>query len=569
MATAIDQQTGLPEGFVLDVPPSSPLQPSNGGLPEGFVLDAPPTGEPAEQEAGLIGRIGEDLSGRIESSLESVGRDRGLLNNLLARGSGLTQFQVAGDVAGAGLDVIGEAGSAAIGKVGELAQKIAPETSATVSDFVSAKAEEFTDFAADKLNALAQTEIGQLGIEAAQDTAEAWQAFSDEHPTVAADIADTVGAAGNIALVLAPVKGAPKGGGAIGPKQPGLLGRAVGALDKSVITKQKGFIDDLVKPLSIKKVRESEIKRSVEGKGFFGGRTVTPSSFEAEIAGTVGKVAGVKQSNTLLQNLNSIQTGLTNEAENLTTLLKGSNVKIPRPNTKRTMETVLAKLKSDSLLVGDAAKTGEKVFDKARKLLLSNPNTPAGVLKSRKQLDAWVKKQSTRAFDPKTENALSVSLGEIRQSMNDIISNSVPNIAVKESLKKQTNLFRAIDNIAPKAAKEAQTAIGRMAASISKELGITNILDPKMTLALSALGLGAIASPTSAAVAGAGVLAVKGAKSAVTSKASKQAVSKILRATDKAIAKATARGSVDLAKKLRADRALVIEFVKSKEDERK
>lgn len=567
MATAIDQQTGLPEGFVLDVPPSSPLQPSNGGLPEGFVLDAPPTGELAEQEAGLIGRIGEDLSGRIESSLESVGRDRGLLNNLLARGSGLTQFQVAGDVAGAGLDVIGEVGSATIGKVGELAQKIAPETSATVSDFVSAKAEEFTDFAADKLNALAQTEIGQLGIEAAQDTAEAWQEFSDEHPTVAADIADTVGAAGNIALVLAPVKGAPKG--AIGPKQTGLLGRAAGALDDSIIAKQKSFVDDLVRPLSTKKVRESQIKRSVEGGGLFGGRTVTPSSFEAEIAGTVGKVAGVKPSNTLLQNLNAVQSGLTNEAENLTTLLKGSNVKIPRPNTKRTMETVLAKLKSDSLLVGDAAKTGEKVFDKARKLLLSNPNTPAGVLKSRKQLDAWVKKQSTRAFDPKTENALSVSLGEIRQSMNDIISNSVPNIAVKESLKKQTNLFRAIDNIAPKAAKEAQTAIGRMAASISKELGITNILDPKMTLALSALGLGAIASPTSAAVAGAGVLAVKGAKSAVTSKASKQAVSRLLRATDKAIAKATARGSVDLAKKLRADRALVIEFVKSKEDERK
>lgn len=556
MAEPIEQQAQLPKGFVLDEPRVTEL-------PEGFVLDEP------DQEPGLIGRIGEDLSARIDSSVESATRDRSLLNTLLARGSGLTQFQVAGDVAGAGLDVIGEVGSAAIGAAGDLAKKVAPETSATISDFVSTKAEEFTDFASEKLNALSQTEIGKRGIAAAQDTAEAWQAFSDEHPTVAADIADTVGAAGNIALAFAPVKTTPKGAGIIGPKKPGLLKRAAGALDDSVIKKKKNFVDDLVKPLSVKKVRESEIKRTVEGKGLFGGRKITPSSFESEIAGTVGKIKEVKQSNTLLQNLNAVQSGLTDEAETLTALLKGSNVKIPRPDTKRTMETVLAKLKSDSLLVGDAAKTGEKVFDKARKLLLSNPNTPAGVLKSRKQLDAWVKKQSTRAFDPKTENALSVSLGEIRQSMNDIISNSVPNIAVKESLKKQTNLFRAIDNIGPKAAKEAQTAVGRMAASISKELGITNILDPKMTLALSALGLGTIASPTAAATLGTGVLAVKGAQSAVTSKASKQAVSRLLRATDRAIAKTTAKGAVDLAKKLRADRALVLEFVKSREDKRK
>ena len=501
------------------------------------------TDQPEAQAApNLLDRIGERLGERgdileeltaapPESTVESLGKGFQLLGNV---------------VAGGALDVMGEVVSTGFNSMTELASKLTPDI---IEDPIVDKVKE-------AFTSAVGTDIAQAAIRAAGQGIEAYQAWANENP----EAAKNINAAANIALVALPVKGKPKVSAIKAPVKAGRLVRGAKALEDGIVKKRTSFVDDLIKPLATKKVREAEIKRSVEGVGAFGARRVTPNTIEAQIAGTVTNLKGVKNSNTLLQNLNEVQKGLTQEANNLSTLLKGSKVKIPRLKTNQTMGSVLTKLQNETLLVGDAVKTGEKVLDRAMIILKSNPNTPAGILKSRKQLDAWVKKQSTRAFDPATENALSVSLREVRQAMNGLIGESVPNIAVKSSLKAQSNLFRAIDNIAPKAAKEAETAIGRLVGNVSKSLGVKSILDPKMTLALSALGFGALASPTTTAGIGSAILATKGVQKAVTSSATKKALSKMLRLTDQAIRKSNTNGAVDVVKTLRADRAALVEI---------
>ena len=496
----------------------------------------------AQDDPNLLDRIGERLGERgdilqeltaapPESTVESLGKGFQLLGNV---------------VAGGALDVMGEVVSTGFNSMTELASKLTPDI---IEDPIVNKVKE-------AFTSAVGTDIAQAGIRAAGQGIEAYQAWANENP----EAAKNINAAANIALVALPVKGKPKVSAIKAPVKAGRLVRGAKALEAGIVKKRASFVDDLIKPLATKKVREAEIKRSVEGVGAFGARRVTPNTIEAQIAGTVTNLKGVKNSNTLLQNLNEVQKGLTQEANDLSTLLKGSKVKIPRLKTNQTMGSVLTKLQNETLLVGDAVKTGEKVLDRAMIILKSNPNTPAGILKSRKQLDAWVKKQSTRAFDPATENALSVSLREVRQAMNGIIGESVPNIAVKSSLKAQSNLFRAIDNIAPKAAKEAETAIGRLVGNVSKSLGVKSILDPKMTLALSALGFGALASPTTTVGIGSAILATKGVQKAVTSSATKKALSKMLRLTDQAIRKSNTNGAVDVVKTLRADRAALVEI---------
>ena len=51
---------------------------------------------------------------------------------------------------------------------------------------------------------------------------------------------------------------------------------------------------------------------------------------------------------------------------------------------------------------------------------------------------------------------------QITNATNDFIAKTAPDVNVKQSLRKQSNLYSALDNIAPKAADEAGNAISRL-----------------------------------------------------------------------------------------------------------
>ncbi len=540
------EHTDLPAGFVLDqnvVPEADPL-----GVPEGFVLDQPDQ-PAAEAGPGFFSRVGERLSRRGDIFQEITAEPAGSTLESLSKG-----VQVLGNVAAGGaVDVIGETISTGFGLLSQGLSAVTPDF---IEDPVVGKL-------GDAFEAVAGTEVAQSAVEAAAQGIEAYSAWAEENP----EAAKIASAFGNMAL-LAPV--VPKGARIAGPPAPTVVGRAGQAAttagEAQAASQRATFVEGLVRPAPTKSVREAEILRSAEG-GLVSGRTVTPSAGETAIAQSVTDIAGVKPSNTLLQNLGAVQEGIGAEAKTLAATLKASPVKIARPDMKSDMDGVLVRLADNPILVGDAAKTGERTVAQAVKFLQANPNTPAGVLKARQQFDEWVGKQRPKIFDPSTESALSIAVRETRQGMNDIIAKSVPDVGVKQSLATQSNMFRAIDNIAPKAAAEAETAIGRLGKRVTAALGLKREVTknlPQIAGAAAVTGVG-VAAPAIAAGLGIAGLGLAGAAKLAFSPKAKRAVGNLLRQSERAIQKAKSEGNKELVRQLRAERIAVVELMRNAE----
>ena len=83
-----------------------------------------------------------------------------------------------------------------------------------------------------------------------------------------------------------------------------------------------------------------------------------------------------------------------------------------------------------------------------------------------------IKRQKPNAFAWDKESALTIALREIRTSANDLVDSKAVDVPVKELLQKQSNLYRAIDEMAPKAAMEAQSALWRLWQKVKNALGL-------------------------------------------------------------------------------------------------
>ncbi len=222
---------------------------------------------------------------------------------------------------------------------------------------------------------------------------------------------------------------------------------------------------------------------------------------------------------------------------------------------------VLDTLKKNPMIVGDAEKMAVKIINKMDDLVKANKPTAGGLLKARKELDAWVRNQKgSNIFDPAQENALSIALREVRDSANGLIAKKSPNVAVRESLRKQSNLYRAMDNIGPKAAQEANNAALRLWQNVTRVLPFRGEFNQSMALIFGVGGLGAAAvfAPVFQRIA-LGSLAVYATGRALTSSQLKKGDAALLKATDQAIRKTKDAAMIS---QLRADRALVLEVLK-------
>lgn len=248
----------------------------------------------------------------------------------------------------------------------------------------------------------------------------------------------------------------------------------VGAIKDAVQNrgqKAESFVKDLVTPNMTTKDMASAIKtgKVTEGEGLTGKRNVTNAvpNFK-NVVESVKQVPGVSNKNTLLQNTNAIHDEIGNVAENLKSQLKGKGSFTPN-EFKKYMNGVKSQLAESPLIVGDSEKVAQKIIDKFTSLVEEHGYTPEGLLNARQGLDSWMKLQKGSAvFDPTTENAISVALRGIRQGGNNFLAEKVPDVAVKQLLSHQSNLYQAIENIAPKAAKEGGNAIIRWIGSHPK-----------------------------------------------------------------------------------------------------
>ncbi len=119
---------------------------------------------------------------------------------------------------------------------------------------------------------------------------------------------------------------------------------------------------------------------------------------------------------------------------------------VGRPNS------VHAEISGNATLVGDAKSIASDVVAKTKELMEKNPKNLEGLLNVRQEIDKWAKQSDNKFFD-KT-GARQYAVREIRSAINDFIDENATGIAAKESLKKQSSLYRAKDVLEEKAAED-------------------------------------------------------------------------------------------------------------------
>lgn len=281
------------------------------------------------------------------------------------------------------------------------------------------------------------------------------------------------------------------GATATGALEGGALGAAGGALGQSAgeiyshFSKPAGdeFINQLVTPQQTTGKTGTLTKNikagSVQEGGVVSGRTITPNAQQVAIENEVKTVPGISPQQTLLQNANSIHDEIGVTAQNLRTQLSQQEVQpILQPeDIQKLVADTKAKIGENPVLVGDAQVSAERILNKFQSLLPKNGDiTAENVLDARQSLDNWMRDiKGGTVFDPKTENAVSIALRAVRQGANGILADKAPDVAVGQMLRRQTLLYDALDNIAPKAAKEAGSILGRMTQTVKNHPVISTI----------------------------------------------------------------------------------------------
>lgn len=320
-----------------------------------------------------------------------------------------------------------------------------------------------------------------------------------------------------------------------------VAGKTAGVLEKSAIKSEakslQKFAGELVKPIQTKAIKESQVSRTTEtGRGILKRSVVQPTTQEVRSAEAISRVPGINSSKTMQQNYNAVQTHNRTLAQGLDESIAKRGFLVPRKESVAKLRQAAKELESSPTIVGDAEKTAQKLIQGMEKFLNEEPGTGQGVLNARKKYDEWVRSQKPKAFDAASENAFTTANREIRQAMNDLLEAKAPDLEVKKSLAEQSSLYRAMDTIAPKAAQEADSAIGRAMQSVGRVLGVKNRAVQAAAAVVGVGGLGAAATfaPGIAAVGVPMFLAYKGGQLAMKPGV-RNALSKVLHETERAL----------------------------------
>lgn len=333
------------------------------------------------------------------------------------------------------------------------------------------------------------------------------------NPQIAKDLGDIF----NTAILI--------GGGKTTASAGKELERAGQSIERSGIATAKAekekFTQSLVSPIETKAVKEAQVGRTVESGKFFKSDVVQPTPMEAAFAKEVSQIPGISSKNTFQKNFNIIKEFNSKQAKQLESDVAKYDFIIPKRNILAQLRNSAEELQSSPLIVGDAEKTAAKLIKGAEEIIAKNKGTGSGLLKARKEFDAWVLKQKPKVFDAKAENAFTIANDKVRRTLNDILDNHATNLGVKDSLRKQSLLYRSMENIGVKAAQEANSPFLRMLDRVGKVLGVKSRIVQGVAAAVGIGGLGAAATfaPAAAVLGGTGFILYKGGRLVMSAQA--------------------------------------------------
>jgi len=196
---------------------------------------------------------------------------------------------------------------------------------------------------------------------------------------------------------------------------------------------------------------------------------------------------------TFSQKLDATDAGIATLANQLRTNLAKQEIQpiLTSLDVQALQKSMTQEILRNPLLVGDAGQIAERIFNQFKEFLPGLGKKDilmSDVLDARQQLDNWVRNlKGSTPFDPKTESALSVSLRAVRQGANNIMERKIPQANVKKLLRKQSLLYKAIDNLSKKASREVgstrasrfmdrhQTAMGLLGTTAKWVAGATGV----------------------------------------------------------------------------------------------
>lgn len=271
------------------------------------------------------------------------------------------------------------------------------------------------------------------------------------------DPVTSIGIGVGLPAVTGLIKGAPAVGKGVKKAIDLASGKSSGTVDEVL---------DFIKPeLSNRKAAEaiSSGRGTVNKGSLFDTVEVTP---DARVRRAAEAVKGIVNPNgTFTEAINNVRSAISDEAEKLKSAIKGVDKAYDR-------EALLNKLKSIEkpiLLRSDPTLSNAYDLTLERFMQVADSKQPnvSSLLDARKEFDALVEQELPKLYDEGKPTPLGTSIIRTRSAINDFIESQLPkNLSFRNSLRKQSSMYDAIDALESRAGKEAGTSSNRITRKI-------------------------------------------------------------------------------------------------------
>lgn len=254
------------------------------------------------------------------------------------------------------------------------------------------------------------------------------------------------------------------------------------------------------------------------------------------------KEGKIKKGSTELQKASAIESEIGWLAEALKWRLDNTpnQVSISKLEVESLLDDITKNIdKNPFLKAWDLDRSAKQIIANIREKLTKDIYTPSELLEIRKQLDADIKQfKWEKVFWQDIENALSTTIKDFRQWLNNKVAELVPDADVRSFLDRQSALYTALDNVNAKWSKQANSTIGRVLSKIQSATWIprTEIIELSTALGLLwASSLAPIVAPI--AIWATAIAGGKKAIWAILSPKNKVRIANVLTKLDEAIKK--------------------------------
>jgi len=199
--------------------------------------------------------------------------------------------------------------------------------------------------------------------------------------------------------------------------------------------------------------------------------------FEAKMYEDLQSVEGLNPRKSYAQNFNVLNDTVEDLRKDLDKKLLYTD-QIPTTKVKLDVADAIEGIESSASLRGDAKALAKDIYKEYAKRLdkLDEGGSvrPGALLQLRRDLDRWITEgnKKGKVWDPQTLSAQAIATKEIRDAINKLVIEASDNVDVAESLRKQSSLLTARDQIAPKYYREPKTGVGRAVSKVETETGL-------------------------------------------------------------------------------------------------